>query len=58
MKLTKEEAIGFWEQYVDNDCYTDKCQEAHRMAVAALRSSDTKSVSMVQGCSSSPADPK
>lgn len=52
MELDKEEAIKFLEQYVDNDCYTEKCQEAHRMAVSCLRSSDTKSVNREQGCNS------
>ena len=35
--MTREEAIDFLGQYIDNDCYTDKCQDAHRMALAALR---------------------
>lgn len=37
MSMTREEAIKFLSQYTNNDCYTKKCQEAHRMAVAALR---------------------
>ena len=35
--MTREEAIAFLERYIDNDCFTDKCQEAHRMAISALR---------------------
>ena len=37
MKLTTEEAIKFLGRYVGNEYYTPKCQEAHRMAIAALR---------------------
>ena len=37
MSMTREEAIDFLSQYIDNDCYTEKCQEAHRMALSALR---------------------
>ena len=35
--MTREEAIEFLSWYIDNDCFTDKCQEAHRMALSALR---------------------
>ena len=35
--MTREEAIEFLSQYIDNECYTEKCQEAHRMAISALR---------------------
>lgn len=35
--MTREEAIKFLAQYVNTECYTPLCQEAHRMAVAALR---------------------
>ena len=34
--MTREEAIAFLIQYTDNECYTEKCQEAHRMAISAL----------------------
>ena len=37
MSMTREEAIEFLSQYIDNECYTEKCQEAHRMAISALR---------------------
>lgn len=37
MSMTLEEAIAFLSQYTDNECYTEKCQEAHRMALTALR---------------------
>ena len=37
MKLTTEEAIKFLGRYVGNEYYTPKCQEAHRMAIAALQ---------------------
>lgn len=36
--MTWEEAIEFLSQYIDNESYTVKCQEAHRMAISALRS--------------------
>lgn len=35
--MTREEAIKFLSQYVENDCYTRKCQEAHKIAISALR---------------------
>lgn len=35
--MTREEAIKFLSQYIDNDCYTEGCQKAHRMAVSALQ---------------------
>ena len=35
--MTREEAIEFLSRYIDNECYTEKCQEAHRMAISALR---------------------
>lgn len=35
--MTREEAVDFLSQYVGNDCYTEKCQEAHSMAVSTLR---------------------
>lgn len=34
--MTREEAIAFLIQYTDNECYTEKCQEANRMAISAL----------------------
>ena len=37
MSMTRDEAIEFLSQYIDNECYTEKCQEAHRMAISALR---------------------
>ena len=36
MSMTLEEAIVFLSQYTDNECYTEKCQEAHRIALTAL----------------------
>lgn len=35
--MTLEEAIEFLNQYIGNECYTEKCQEAHRMAISALQ---------------------
>ena len=35
--MTRKEAIKFLGQYINNDCYTEKCQEAHRMSITALR---------------------
>ena len=34
--MTREGAIEFLSQYIDNECYTEKCQEAHRIAISAL----------------------
>lgn len=36
--MTQEEAIEFLSHYIDNESYTVKCQEAHRMTISALRS--------------------
>ena len=38
--ITREEAIRHFESYVDNECYTDLCQDACRMAISAIRSQD------------------
>ena len=45
--MTREEAIAFLIQYTDNECYTEKCQEAHRMAISALRPVSREQVEMV-----------
>ena len=37
MNMTKEAAAAFLMRYVNNEYYTPQCQEAHRMAVEALR---------------------
>lgn len=37
MSMTKEEAIKFLGRYVGNEHYTPQCQQAHRMAIEALR---------------------
>ena len=51
MSMTREEAIEFFGQYIDNDCYTDKCQDAHRMALTALRGPTREMVErMFPGC--------
>ncbi|MGM9629006.1 MAG: DUF551 domain-containing protein [Faecousia sp.] len=34
--MNKEEAIKFLSKYVDNECYTPQCKEAHQMAITAL----------------------
>ena len=47
--MTREEAIKFLEQYIDNGCYTDKCQEAHRMAITALRTPTREQVEGIRG---------
>lgn len=38
--INREEAIRHFESYVDNECYTDLCQDACRMAISAIRSQD------------------
>lgn len=45
--MTWEEAIKFLGQYIGNDCYTEKCQEAHRMAISALRAPTREQVEKV-----------
>ena len=45
--MTREEAIEFLNQYIDNECYTEKCQEAHRMAISALRPRSREQVEKV-----------
>lgn len=40
--MTREEAIRFLTQYVDNECYTHRCQEANRMAISALREQEER----------------
>ena len=51
MSMTREEAIEFLSQYIDNECYTEKCQEAHRMAISALRPVSRERVEKVwRGC--------
>ena len=51
MSMTLEEAIAFLSQYTDNECYTEKCQEAHRMALTALRPVSREQVEKVfPGC--------
>lgn len=47
--MTREEAIEFLNQYIDNECYTEKCQEAHRMAISALRTVSRERVEKVFG---------
>jgi hypothetical protein len=48
--MTWEEAIKFLSQYIDNDCYTEKCQEAHRMAITALRPVSREQLSEFKTC--------
>ena len=47
--MTREEAIEFLSQYIDNECYTEKCQEAHRMAISALRPVSREQVEKMRG---------
>ena len=49
MSMTREEAIEFLSQYIDNECYTEKCQEAHRMAISALRPVSREQVERMRG---------
>ena len=49
--MYRKEAIEFLRQYIDNDCYTKKCQEANRMAVIALTLPTQKQMERVwPGC--------
>lgn len=48
MSMTREEAIEFLSWYIDNECYTEKCQEAHRMAIYALRPVSREQVEKVK----------
>lgn len=48
--MTREEAVDFLSQYVGNDCYTEKCQEAHSMAVSALRPVSRERVILCRDC--------
>ena len=48
--MTWEEAIKFLSHYIDNDCYTEKCQEAHRMAITALRPVSREQLSEFKTC--------
>ena len=34
--MTPEEAVAFLSRYLDSEYYTDKCNEAHQIAVEAL----------------------
>lgn len=34
--MTENEAIEFMKRYLDADCYTDKCVNAHNIAINAL----------------------
>lgn len=47
--MTRGEAIEFLGRYIDNDCYTKKCQDAHRMALAALRGPTREMVERMRG---------
>nr|DAT63463.1 MAG TPA: DNA-directed RNA polymerase [Caudoviricetes sp.] len=47
--MTREEAIKFLSQYIDNDCYTEKCQEANRMAISALRPVSREQLEKMRG---------
>lgn len=42
MSMTAQDAIKFLSQYVDNECYTPQCQEAHQMAIVALREQEER----------------
>lgn len=50
MSMTRDEAIEFLSQYIDNECYTEKCQEAHRMAISALRPVSREQLSEFKTC--------
>ena len=34
--MTREEAINFLKGYLDEEVYTEKCRNAHKMAIKAL----------------------
>ena len=50
MSMTREEAIKFLSWYTDNDWFTDKCQEAHRVALTALRPVSREQVILCKDC--------
>lgn len=35
--MTREEAINFLKGYLDEEVYTDKCRNAHKIAIQALK---------------------
>lgn len=37
MGMTENEAIEFMKRYLDAECYTDKCVNAHNIAIKALK---------------------
>lgn len=41
--MDRAEAIKWFERYVENECYTERHQEACRMAIAALREQEQTS---------------
>ena len=40
--MTREEAINFLKGYLDEEVYTEKCRNAHKMAIKALEQEPRK----------------
>ena len=40
--MTREEAIKILAHYVDNECYTPRYKESHRMAISALQEKEDR----------------
>lgn len=49
--MTENEAIEFMKRYLDADCYTDKCVNAHNIAINALEEiQQYRAIGMVEEC--------
>lgn len=49
--MTESEAIEFVKRYLDADCYTDKCVNAHNIAINALEEiQQYRAIGMVEEC--------
>lgn len=49
--MTENEAIEFMKRYLDADCYTDKCVNAHNIAINALEEIQKyRAIGMVEEC--------
>lgn len=51
--MAENEAIEFMKRYLDADCYTDKCVNAHNIAINALEEIQKyRAIGMVEECRS------
>lgn len=49
--MTENEAIEFMKRYLDAECYTDKCVNAHIIAINALEEiQQYRAIGMVEEC--------